>query len=417
MSSQESHTHLEPYLVYLDPSSDSTPSVSSASSSVRVVQPDQVTEPNLFPYTEPSVRRDDLEKHRPRFFIQHPVLIKTDIPSVFKPEDMPYLKVSRAMKADMLSMLDDKSNYSKMRQQATKVGKKDTSSSREKAYLIPARLSTSIEQNNSIDILRSLKEKSLNLLLFEESFRSVGYWPSERREKEAGPLNLKPSQSPKEAQNVQYSELFARVNNVQKKKTAALNKLTATNKSLEVEVQRLKQIAADATSKAEQLEKNWYEVDLKRIEKKEELRNLMLDFSRVASEGDDLQTRAAEWPRKKKIVYRKVVEDTFFKARREMIYRFKAGETNWPTPEPSDDEKGDISSEISSKEDKAEDDSGDEPNSVPRTKLPAVQLLGVLKDLAQYKISNPELAESNLGIIVPSNTLLVHRHAYQGIPS
>ncbi|KAF3451147.1 hypothetical protein FNV43_RR07238 [Rhamnella rubrinervis] len=151
--------------------------------------------------------------------------------------------------------------------------------------------------------------------------------------------------------------------NTWKKKTAALNNLTATNKSLEEEVQRLKQIAADAISKAKQLEKSWFNADLKWSEKEEELRNLKLDFSRIATERDDLQNRAANWPRKKKIVYRKGVEDAFFKARRQMIRRFKARESNWRTPESSDyEEGGDDPSEISSEEDEAEDNAGDEQN-------------------------------------------------------
>ncbi|KAF3458020.1 hypothetical protein FNV43_RR02683 [Rhamnella rubrinervis] len=81
---------------------------------------------------------------------------------------------------------------------------------------------------------------------------------------------------------------------MQKKKIVVLNKLTAMNRSLEEEVQRLKQIPVDAISKAKQLEKNWSESNLKRAKKEEELRNPMLDFSRIASERDDFQTRSAE---------------------------------------------------------------------------------------------------------------------------
>ncbi|KAF3441556.1 hypothetical protein FNV43_RR15470 [Rhamnella rubrinervis] len=92
MSSEESRTGAEPYLVYSDPSSESTPPLSPASSYVWVVEPNQVAEQNLAPYVEPNTRKDDPKEHRPKFLIQHPVLIKTDIPSIFKPEDMPYLK-------------------------------------------------------------------------------------------------------------------------------------------------------------------------------------------------------------------------------------------------------------------------------------------------------------------------------------
>ncbi|KAF3442939.1 hypothetical protein FNV43_RR16857 [Rhamnella rubrinervis] len=52
----------------------------------------QTAEQNPTPYTKLSVRRDNPDKHRLRFFIQHHILIQTDIPSIFKPEDMSYLK-------------------------------------------------------------------------------------------------------------------------------------------------------------------------------------------------------------------------------------------------------------------------------------------------------------------------------------
>ncbi|KAF3440323.1 hypothetical protein FNV43_RR18607 [Rhamnella rubrinervis] len=92
MSSEESRALVEPYLAYSDLSWDSTPSFSSANSSVRVVEPDNIVEHNPMSHVEPNTRRDDPCKFRPRFFIQHPVLMKTDIHSIFKPKDMPFVK-------------------------------------------------------------------------------------------------------------------------------------------------------------------------------------------------------------------------------------------------------------------------------------------------------------------------------------
>ncbi|KAF3441557.1 hypothetical protein FNV43_RR15471 [Rhamnella rubrinervis] len=176
------------------------------------------------------------------------------------------------------------------------------------------------EPNQVTDIMDSLMTRHDRVILKGMTFEDISH--------EAKQCALKV------AQNCRFlAEAVIKADNACKKRMAALNKLTATNKSLEEEVQGLKQIAADAVSETEQ----------------------------VASERDDLQTREAEWLRKKRIVYRKGVEDAFLKARREMIRRFKAGETNWPTPELS---------EISSKEDEAEDDAEGEQNNNNQPKDP-----------------------------------------------
>ncbi|KAF3445818.1 hypothetical protein FNV43_RR10995 [Rhamnella rubrinervis] len=124
------------------------------------------------------------------------------------------------------------------------------------------------------------------------------------------------------AQNCRFLyEGWYKVDNTFRKKNTALNNLTATNKILEKEVQCLKKI-----------------------------------MTKVASERDEVHIRATAWPCKKKNVYPKGVEDAFLQARKDMIYRFKAGETSWPTPELSEDEGGDNeSSEISFGKDKPEE--------------------------------------------------------------
>ncbi|KAF3450270.1 hypothetical protein FNV43_RR06350 [Rhamnella rubrinervis] len=82
----------EPFLEYSGRSASPTPSPSSASSTVRIVEPNQVVEQNPIPCVEPNVCRVGPNENRPISAFQHPIMIKTDIPSIFKPEDMPYLK-------------------------------------------------------------------------------------------------------------------------------------------------------------------------------------------------------------------------------------------------------------------------------------------------------------------------------------
>ncbi|KAF3457939.1 hypothetical protein FNV43_RR02600 [Rhamnella rubrinervis] len=242
-----------------DPSPDSTPLLSSASSSVRVVESDQVVEKSLSPYAERNVRRDDPEEHRPKFFIQYLVLMKTDIPSIFKPEDMSYPKEkysfpSNAMlsapregkKADSVRngwicfneitfklglrlpfhhIINMVLNYFNLAHRQLipngwcyllglivlpeRCGQPinmstflhflylKLSEEGSTALNLSAKLSTTTEQNNRIDILCSTREKSLNLLLSEESFHSVGYWPSEQRSREVSPLNPETEPIPK----------------------------------------------------------------------------------------------------------------------------------------------------------------------------------------------------------------------------
>ncbi|KAF3451262.1 hypothetical protein FNV43_RR07357 [Rhamnella rubrinervis] len=103
--------------------------------------------------------------------------------------------------------------------------------------------------------------------------------------------DLEPSQGGSPGLPVPF-EAVIKADNAWKKKATALNNLAAINKKLEEEVQRLKQIAAGTISKTEQLENNWFEANLKLTEKDEELRNLRLDFSRLASERDELQAQA-----------------------------------------------------------------------------------------------------------------------------
>ncbi|KAF3454129.1 hypothetical protein FNV43_RR04576 [Rhamnella rubrinervis] len=82
----------EPFLEYSGLSASRTPSPSSASLAVRIIDPNQVAEQNLIPCVEPNVSPVGPNEDRPIFAFQHPIMIKTDIPSIFKLEDMPYLK-------------------------------------------------------------------------------------------------------------------------------------------------------------------------------------------------------------------------------------------------------------------------------------------------------------------------------------
>ncbi|KAF3432380.1 hypothetical protein FNV43_RR27120 [Rhamnella rubrinervis] len=174
MSSEDSA--FEPFLEYFGRSASPTPSPSSATSAVRIVEPNQVAEQNLVPCVEPNVSRAGLNEDRPISAFQHPTMIKTDIPSIFKPEDMPYLKKRLVdAKRVALPLGTDRPNllsiYAALNQSA--------------------RLSTNSEQNNSIDTLH-VAGKNLNLLLFAKSFRAIGYWPSQQKKQGANTSQHQP---------------------------------------------------------------------------------------------------------------------------------------------------------------------------------------------------------------------------------
>ncbi|KAF3442914.1 hypothetical protein FNV43_RR16832 [Rhamnella rubrinervis] len=249
MSSEESHALLKPCLVYSDPSFDSTPSSSSANSSVRVLEPNRVAKQNLALYTEPSAKRDDPKEQRPRFFIQHPILIKTDIPFVFKPKDMSYLKERYGFpqNAMLFALREGKRAYSVhegwiffyeiafklglrlpfhsiinmpneegryvfyARRQTRLLTDASTSGKKERYFFVIreglfnpvdtltlefARLglkkvSTRLERNNAIDLLQRAKGRSL---LFEETLCTSGYWMTELQEE--GPSKEPTEQTP-----------------------------------------------------------------------------------------------------------------------------------------------------------------------------------------------------------------------------
>ncbi|KAF3450408.1 hypothetical protein FNV43_RR06489 [Rhamnella rubrinervis] len=122
---------------------------------------------------------------------------------------------------------------------------------------------------------------------------------------------------------------------------------------------------------AESRREKWSEVDQKLIEKEKELESLRLDFSRVVAERDEWQTRGLAWPKKKKIRYRSGVGMPTL-AQKEMILKFKAGQTSWRTPEPSEDEGDDgETSEISSTESEPKLDHQPEDPSTALEKSPS----------------------------------------------
>ncbi|KAF3455946.1 hypothetical protein FNV43_RR00589 [Rhamnella rubrinervis] len=307
MSTEESHATLKPYLVYSDPSSASTHSFDYGSSSVRVRDPNQKVEQNFVPYTEPSAGRDNPNEHRPRFFIQHPILIKTDIHSILTPEDMSYLKerygfpnnvvLSAPRKREKAGSVRDgwiympiflHFFYLKPREEgrytfyaqwqislrAIKAGKKNTSSSRGNVCSIQlACLTLEFIQHGLKRLLDN--RASRRIRSFQTVYRTNSrseptdpLWASysaanmekmkvriltdaelaekERKKKEkkaaqkasesAPNLNPEPTLDGTLVQDYRYfTEMIIKMDNAFKKKTAALNNLIATNKSLEDE--------------------------------------------------------------------------------------------------------------------------------------------------------------------------------------
>ncbi|KAF3438538.1 hypothetical protein FNV43_RR21300 [Rhamnella rubrinervis] len=171
------------------------------------------------------------------------------------------------------------------------------------------------------------------------------------------------------------------------KKTAKILKLKetnktlqATNKTLEANNLHLKQAAADANSRAEQAElkllqaeKKWSETDQKLAEKNKELEALRLDFSH-GLRADELQARSRASPRRKD--RSAGVEDAYLRAQKEMILKFKAGQTSWATPEPSEDDSDDgEGSEISSGEDEPEPNNESPEDQHPLERAPTKGLV------------------------------------------
>ncbi|KAF3455870.1 hypothetical protein FNV43_RR00512 [Rhamnella rubrinervis] len=97
----------EPFLEYSGRSSSPTPSLSSTNSAVRIIEPNQVAEQNLEPYVELNTIRSEPSEHGPKSVIQHPTLIKTDIPSIFKPEDMPHTEEAAFRNAILSAPADE----------------------------------------------------------------------------------------------------------------------------------------------------------------------------------------------------------------------------------------------------------------------------------------------------------------------
>ncbi|KAF3432428.1 hypothetical protein FNV43_RR27168 [Rhamnella rubrinervis] len=106
-----------------------------------------------------------------------------------------------------------------------------------------------------------------------------------------------------------------------KKKAAAHSSVVATNKIMEADILQFKQAAIDANARGKARK--------------------MVRSHRNFTKGE------AGIPRR--------ISHAYLRAQKEMILKFKAGQTSWPTPEPSEDEGDDgETSEISSNESESE---------------------------------------------------------------
>ncbi|KAF3455248.1 hypothetical protein FNV43_RR05696 [Rhamnella rubrinervis] len=202
--------------------------------------PDSSCQVKLTLYAEPSARRDDLEEHRPKFFIQHPTLIKTDIPSIFKPENMPYLK--------------ERANYPVRKVWTTN------------RYAFYAR--------RQIRLLKNMPTSDKGWKEREGLFDLVGTSHSE-----VCSAWIERGNSNREQFMTRYDRVdlkgmsFEEIS--QEAKQNAL-KLAQSCRFFykEEEVKHPKKIAGDATSRSEQLEKKWSKANLKLVEREKELESL-----------------------------------------------------------------------------------------------------------------------------------------------
>ncbi|KAF3432577.1 hypothetical protein FNV43_RR27317 [Rhamnella rubrinervis] len=171
-------------------------------------------------------------------------------------------------------------------------------SSNFKALNLSTRLSTNNEQNNRIDILCGIREKSLNFLLSEESFSFARYWPPKQDNPGTSPLDLKTDSIPE----------------------------GITLHILEVPYTRVLEgcIRFLYGKPSYFLWTSYPAIDMRKLK----VRKL------AKKERRKREKKAAQ----------KLVQD----------YRFETGEINRPTPEPSEDEGEEVSSEISSEKNKSE---------------------------------------------------------------
>ncbi|KAF3451969.1 hypothetical protein FNV43_RR08065 [Rhamnella rubrinervis] len=245
-----------------------------------------------------------------------------------------------------------------------------------------AKLSTNAEQNNSINVLRAAG-KNLNLLLSAKSFRAVGYWPSKQKNQEASPSQqqhkLRPEPIPEEQCTLVLRPQRARAQSEPRFRGRPLSARTQTSARGLFNDPRDKSITKSmpledirprpSRSAQAQTSRYLYEAVVKvdsafkkkarrtkcRSDKQnhrrtflnsnklqsmpmlaEEARKMVqpteafekeragiLDGFLPSPERDEWQTRGSAWPRKKKIVYRKGVEDAYLRAQKEMILKFK----------------------------------------------------------------------------------------------
>ncbi|KAF3449106.1 hypothetical protein FNV43_RR09830 [Rhamnella rubrinervis] len=97
MSSEEPCTPYSPHLVFLDFSSDSTPSPASASSLIRVIKLNQVANQNLVPHVELTAGRDDPDEHRPRLYKRCQQMIKAEKKETFHQKEGHLIRLARRL--------------------------------------------------------------------------------------------------------------------------------------------------------------------------------------------------------------------------------------------------------------------------------------------------------------------------------
>ncbi|KAF3452268.1 hypothetical protein FNV43_RR02701 [Rhamnella rubrinervis] len=262
-------TPSSPVIVRILPLLQSTPSLSSSSSAVRIVEPNQVAEENPEPYVELNTIRSEPSEHGPKSVIQHPTLITTDIPSIFKPEDMSYLKKSsiRAFRTthDMPIFLHF---YLKLRE------------GRYAFYASNKPNSTRINEAIKVGRMILLRQKEVLSARCPSNGNSPA--PSVKRACPSRTSAMKPN----------------------RERSRRDSSVVAINKILEADILEFKQATIDANA---------------------------------------LPRKSRKWSANRKLPERENrILDDFTVAMKEMngemILKFKAGQTSWPTPEPSEDE-------------------------------------------------------------------------------
>ncbi|KAF3455311.1 hypothetical protein FNV43_RR05759 [Rhamnella rubrinervis] len=257
-----------------------------------------MAERNPTPHVEPSVRSDGPNENRSGLVIMRPIIIKTDILLIFKPNNMSYLKERHAhFPPFLLSKLGEEVRYAFYAwRQIRLLNDVLTSDKGEKEryfFIKMEGLFYPVSMSESGLGKHGLKEVVLGCCTVSQlticRLRILQLiWASSSmvldQPKDLIVAILSEKSPPQKRQRLLNPPAALDAPDAPKVKVD--NTAMTINKTLEKNDIHLKQAAAEAKSLAEQLEKKWSKVDQKLVERDRELEALRLDFSKAVAKLD-----------------------------------------------------------------------------------------------------------------------------------